>query len=238
MAFDESLYVTAKFNTAGGKALAKQSSPLIIRDTSSGAISRYLEGTHNIEILPGAWIIVALYASGGGGGSSVYSPNYADIKGTDGGNVSLSYAGNKVTAGGGKGGTGGVWGNGSSFSNGAPGAGGRVDLSANYGVFNVIEYANGANAVTGDRWSRQPVAPGSLSVVGDTTAGGQGGWGIGDERWSYGGSGGAGAYIKVKVANPTNAIATLSLVVGPTGRGAPYGNVGGNASGGAAIVIR
>lgn len=184
----------------------------------------YYMGTHNLVVPPGKTIVVDMYPSGGGGGSSAWTPVYDNIGGSDGGDMSLSQGTNKIIAGGGKGGTGGAWGNGSSFSNGLPGVGGVNNISANNGFFTILSNQNGRSAVTGSRYLAQPIAKGYINEFGLMNNGGMGGNGVGDERWSYGGSGGSGGRLKASYTNNTTSNVTLSLVVGNSGVKSAYGS--------------
>ena len=60
----------------------------------------YLQGTYNIAVAPGDTVYIALFSSGGGGGCSTYTPNYADLKGGDGGGgayVKVAYTNNGLS---------------------------------------------------------------------------------------------------------------------------------------------
>jgi len=79
---------------------------------------------------------------------------------------------------------------------------------------------------------RQPggVATSLISGLQVNNAGGQGAWGIGDEKWSYGGGGGSGAYMKLEFINTSQEAVNLSLNVGKKGAGwkAPTAQTNGN----------
>lgn len=238
MARNESVLVTASFTTTGGKALAMQSAMTIIQDTSRGALSWYQEGVHNIEVIPGSTIIIALYAPGGGGGASAYAPANESIHGGHGGNITMTCGASTIVAGGGKGGTGGEWSNGSSFTDGTPGKGGLVNLSGNLGDFEVITYANGADAVLGSQWAAQPIAIGTTNEADASNDGGQGALGVGDDYLSFGGSGGAGSYVRVRVTNTTELSAYVGITVGNAGTAGVGSIDGGAGRRGSAVVIR
>lgn len=189
---------------------------LIINDTSKNAI--YYKGTYNFTVTPGKELTVDMYPSGGGGGSSAYSTDGTVVAGTDGDPIILSQGAKLIKAGGGFGGTGGKWGNGSSYTNGEPGLGGTNDITTNGGLFTILSNIAGNNAVTGNRFAQQPMAPGAYTnEYAMTNNGGQGGWGVGDENWSYGGSGGGGARLKAKYTNTGSTDVVIQLVIGNSG---------------------
>lgn len=191
--------------------------------TSVSPVYEYTTGTHNISVPIGRSIDILLVAPGGSGGGAIHnyssSVYWASNRGFAGGNSNLSYLGSRLTAGGGQGGYGANWGNGSSYSNGSGGEGGVNDLSAQ-GVFTVSESRGGVQPPIGSRWSRQV---GGATQAGDAPlnmngAGGAGAWGVGDEKWSYGGGGGSGGVIRGRFTNNTGAVVNLSLVIGPPGQ--------------------
>jgi len=195
----------------------------------------YYEGQHQVAIKPGQKVTIDLFAAGGGGGGSIhnYSSQIWNIpsNGGDGGDIVLQYGPALLTAGGGKGGGGANWGNGSSFTNGAPGPGGKNTINE-LGSFKLLESQNGNDAIRVERWVRQPggVATSLISGLQVNNAGGQGAWGIGDEKWSYGGGGGSGAYMKLEFINTSQEAVNLSLNVGKKGAGwkAPTAQTNGN----------
>lgn len=104
---------------------------------------------------------------------------------------------------GGNGGTGGSWGNGSSFSNGDAGPQTELpsfnidDMWANFD-WTGTQYSGTWSSLVGqgaqsdqDRWGTQKGAVNGLRP--EYGFGGNGAVGIGDERWAYGGAGGAAA---------------------------------------------
>lgn len=210
---------------------------VLIMDTSQypEGLQTYYEGTHAIEVQPNQVITLDMYGAGAGGGGSVYSPS-ASPDGTNGGNVVLTYLANTLTAGGGKKGTGGVWGNGSSFSNGTAGLGGANTVTAD-SSFEVLTNQKGNDAVIGSRWETQKGATAIASSIGAINGGGNGATGIGDERWSYGGGGGSGGRLKVRFTNTTAEVITFNLTVGARGQGWKSGGNSGQDGGiGFAIV--
>ena len=209
---------------------------VLVMDTSKypEGLQTYYEGSHAIEVQPNQVITLDMYGSGAGGGGSIYSPA-GSPSGTDGGNVVLSYLANTLTAGGGKKGTGGVWGNGSSYSNGKAGLGGTNTVIAD-SSFEIQTNQKGNDAVIGSRWETQKGGTALASSIGAVNGGGNGATGIGDERWSYGGGGGSGGRLKVKFTNTTEEVITFDLIVGAKGQG--YKNAGNfGTDGGIGFVI-
>lgn len=192
---------------------------VLVIDTSKypEGLQTYYEGTHTIDVQPNQVITLDMYAAGAGGGGSVYSPS-ASPSGSDGGNIVLSYLANTLTVGGGKKGTGGVWGNGSSYSNGTAGLGGLNTIVADSN-FEIQLNQKGNDAVIGSRWETQKGGAAIQSSIGAVNGGGAGATGIGDERWSFGGGGGSGARLQVEFTNTTEELITLNLVVGAKGQG-------------------
>ncbi|MDV4263304.1 hypothetical protein ACG9XY_12315 [Acinetobacter seifertii] len=210
---------------------------VLIMDTSKypEGKSTYFEGTHNLTVRPKEIITVDMFGAGGGGGGSCYSPS-RNPTATNGGDVVLTYGSNSITAGGGKGGTGGVWGNGSSFYSGEGGKGGTNNINAD-SSFTVLVNQAGNTAVIVDRYQEQLGAVGLDSSIGIINGGGNGAWGIGDENWSYGGGGGSGGRVKVQFTNNTSDIVTLTLVIGARGLGwIESGNHGSDGGVGFAVV--
>lgn len=216
----------------------KQFVNVLIVDTSKypEGQTTYYKGAHTLNVEPNQIIVIDMYAPGGGGGGSIYSGSSQNPIGKDGTDNILALEEVQFIAGGGKAGTGGVWGNGSSYSNGAAGLGG-INTIASDPRFTVLENQNGNSAVIGPRWSRQAGGLGITSSVGTLNGGGAGAWGIGDERWSYGGGGGGGAHLKVQFTNTAEETVTLNLVVGTSGTGWKGGGNSGDDGGiGFAIV--
>lgn len=207
-------------------------------DTSKDDPVAYYEGTYNFIVNPGQTYIIDMYPSGGGGGSSGYEPITYDDDGTNGGNIELSMGASIVVAGGGKGGTGGGWSNGSAYANGNLGAAGVTDISNNNGTFTILANNAGRQGISGDRWVAPTKATGYTSVLGLSNHGGVGATGIGDEMLAFGGSGGSGSNLKVQYTNTGGAVVGLKLVVGKQGKGNTAQNAGGDASIGHAVVIK
>ena len=216
----------------------KQFVNVLIVDTSKypEGQTTYYKGTHTLNVEPNQIITIDMYAPGGGGGGSIYAGGSVNPAGQDGGDNTLTLDEVKFIAGGGKAGTGGVWGNGSSYHNGAAGVGG-INTIAEDPRFAVLESQKGNAAVIGSRWSRQAGGEGIPSGLGTLNGGGAGAWGIGDERWSYGGGAGAGARLKVQFTNTAEEAVTLTLVIGTSGTGWKGGGNSGDDGGiGFAIV--
>lgn len=199
--------------------IPNQSINVMIMDTSKypEGLVTYYAGTHEISVEPNQIITIDMYGAGGGGGGSIYTPG-SGADGTSGGNVSLTYLANELTAGGGAGGTGGAWGNGSHFFNGEAGVGGINSVVADSN-FEIQVNQNGNDAVIGSRWEAQKGGAAIASSIGSVNGGGDGATGIGDERWSYGGGGGSGGRLKVKFTNTTEDAIIFKLVVGAKGQG-------------------
>ncbi|MFW2122869.1 hypothetical protein ACG94O_07785 [Acinetobacter ursingii] len=198
---------------------------VLIMDTSKypEGQTTYYEGSHTLTVEANQTITIDMFAAGGGGGGSIYTGGDPNCSGTDGGNIVLTNASNVITVGGGTGGTGGRWGNGSYFFNGEAGTGGTNNIVADAN-FSILANQSGNAAVIGSRWNRQEGATGIASSIGTLNGGGAGAWGIGDEKWSYGGGGGSGGRVQVQFTNNSEASITMSLVVG--GRGIGWKNSG------------
>ena len=209
---------------------------VLVVDTSKypEGLQTYYEGSHTIEVQPNQVITLDMYGAGAGGAGSVYSPS-ASPDGSDGGNIVLTYLANTLTVGGGKKGIGGVWGNGSSFSNGTAGLGGTNTITAD-SSFDIQINQKGNDAVIGSRWETQKGGTAIASSIGAVNGGGNGATGIGDERWSYGGGGGSGGRMNVKFTNTTEEVITFNLTVGAKGQGWKNGGNSGQ-DGGIGFVI-
>lgn len=198
----------------------------------------FYKGTHKIEVPPGKTVDFAMYAGGGGGGGSAYTPVTIWANGTNAQDTVLTLGTTKFTAGGGKGGTGGAWGNGSHYFNGAAGEGGENIIENLTTGFTVLKNVDGNDAVITTRWERQigAVATSFDSGLDVTNAGGAGSWGIGQEKWSYGGSGGSGGYLLVEYTNYGLETVVFDLVVGDSGKGHTGWGLSGD-DGGPSFVI-
>lgn len=193
------------------------------------AITYYTPGQYNLSIPAGRTVEITLIGGGAGGGGSIHnysSSNYwVSNLGADGKDSKIAINANQnlsttaLVAGGGKGGIGANWGNGSSYSNGSAGEAGVV--SGSNTAFTIISSVNGIKPPIESRWTRQvggtTVAPEVVAT--NNGAGGAGAWGVGDEQWSYGGGGGSGAKLIARFTNnqPTNV--ELTLTVGDFGAG-------------------
>lgn len=199
----------------------------------------YYQGVHSIVVPPGKTAIIDLFAPGGGGGGSVYTPAYTPPNGTDAGNTKLTLGAVTLTAGGGKKGTGGAWGNGSSYSNGAPGLGGVNTIEGLTGDFSLLTNVPGNPGIVGSRWARQQGGDPTSLVSGlpVDNRGGLGAWGLGDEQWSYGGGGGSGGYIQVEFRNTSGQNVGLNLDVGAPGTGWKVSGRAGDDGGQGFVVV-
>lgn len=167
-------------------------------------------GDYNITVPQGVIATFEICGGGAGGGASFYSGGSNYPNGQDGQNAGVWNNLNSIfgtaTIGfyayGGKGGTSGIWGNGSSFSNGQPGDGGDTYMTTESSTY-VVTYTRtkGAKAVEVSRYNQQPGGVGTVTMIGTANGGGTGAWGVGDERWSYGGGGGAGGYARFSFRN-------------------------------------
>jgi len=203
----------------------KQATVLIV-DTSKypeGVIT-YYEGIHEIEILPNQTVQFHLHGAMGGGGGSVYSPGWG-ANGEKGGDVSCTIDLSILVAGGGNGGTGGEWANGSAYINGWPGTGGIPLVTDVANIFEEIEKTTGIDAITYNRWGAQKGAEALPSIIGQMPGGGDGAPGIGDERWSYGGAGASGARVRATFTNISSQRVTAKIVVGKFGKGSSGHNL-------------
>lgn len=199
----------------------------------------YYQGTHSIVVPSGKTALIDLFGPGGGAGGSVYSESNTNPDGTDAGNTKLSLGAVNITAGGGKKGTGGVWGNGSAYYNGQPGVGGVNTINGLTNAFDLLTNVPGNAGIVGSRWARQEGGPATSLSSGleIDNRGGLGGWGVGDENWSYGGGGGSGGFVRVEFKNTTGADITLNIEVGAPGTGwKSGGNAGDDGGQGFAIV--
>jgi len=211
---------------------------VLILDTSKypEGSTIYYEGIHEIVILPNQKVKFHLHGAMGGGGGSVYSPNWG-ANGEDGGDVSCTIDMSVLTAGGGKGGTGGEWANGSAFRTGRPGKGGTASVIDASASFEDIEKTEGIDAITYSRWETQKGAEAFSSILGQMLGGGDGAIGIGAERLAHGGAGGSGARVRAIFTNISSQRVTAKIAVGKFGEGwKRLGNAGTDGGIGFAIV--
>lgn len=207
---------------------AKSVKVLLIDSGETQAPSQiYKTGQYEFVIEPNQGITFDMFAGGGGGGGSRYSTQWGlNVDGQHGGSITLTLDESVITVGGGRGGTGGVWGNGSSYSNGQAGAGGSNQID-NQNSLEIMINQRGRDGVSNqNRWAIQRGADVLAGAMEGSNFGGDGGVGVGDERWSYGGAGGSGGHVKAKFINTTNTPITATLVIGATGLGAKNGNHG------------
>lgn len=216
-----------------------------------------LTAIHNREgrIIVPAGYRARIWAVGGGGGGGGSIHNYSSAQYNaprDGENgedtlfgLTANFSTNTITCGGGKGGVGANWGNGSSFSNGIPGDGGGFKQTISDSRFLILGTFIGDKPAVSSRWVRQA---GGRSVFENILPynydghGGLGAWGVGDERWSYGGGGGGGAGANVAFSNNSSSDVPLYYRIGSFGKGrvlptaVTNGNPGNNGSGGFILV--
>lgn len=207
---------------------AKSVEVLLIDSGETQAPSQiYKTGQYEFVIEPNQSITFDMFAGGGGGGGSRYSTQWGlNVDGQHGGSITLTLDESVITVGGGRGGTGGVWGNGSAYSNGQAGAGGSNQID-NHNSLEIMINQRGRDGVSNqNRWAIQRGADVLAGAMEGSNFGGDGGVGVGDERWSYGGAGGSGGHVKAKFINTTNTPITATLVIGATGLGAKNGNHG------------
>ena len=193
------------------------------------AITHYTPGQYELSIPSGRTVEITLIGGGGGGGGSIHnysSTNYwvSNLGNAGGDSVVAIKAGQSLPtppliAGGGKGGIGANWGNGSTYSNGAAGDAGVV--SGSNTAFTIVSSVAGNKPLIVSRYERQL---GGISVAPEVDAannggGGSGAWGVGDEQWSYGGGGGSGAKLIVRFTNTQLTTVGLTLTVGDFGAG-------------------
>lgn len=196
----------------------------------------YKVGTHEIVIQPRQMVTFDMFAGGGGGGGSRWSTQYGANDGQHGGDVALSVENSSIIVGGGRGGTGGAWANGSAFHNGQAGAGGSNTIDNQNGLEIMINQ-RGIDAVSNQ--NRSNVQKGADVVAGamiGSNFGGNGGTGVGDVGWAYGGAGGSGGHVKAKFVNTTDNPITATLVIGETALGGQIENKGSNGGFAYAVV--
>lgn len=181
-----------------------------------------LPGTYSITIQPNETVEIILIGAGGGGGASrkSNSASYPSSDGLLGGSSKLILEGTLlVEAPGGKGGTQGVWGNGSSYTNGDGGhfVTPKPPIDSNIQLVNTLDGENGY-AARDNHSGGNPA-----SFIGMFGRGGDGANGIGDEGWSFGGGGASGSSLTVKYTNKSSSIRTLTFVIGEGGAGGTKG---------------
>ena len=190
---------------------------------------------------------------GGGGGGSIHNYSSAQYNAPRDGfpgedtlfGLTSDFTANTFTCGGGQGGVGANWGNGSSFSNGVAGAGGTFKQTITDNRFLILGTVIGETPPIGSRWVQQV---GGHSPYENTLPynhdghGGLGAWGVGDERWSYGGGGGGAAGVNTIFSNNSSNDVSMYYRVGAAGLGrvlptaVTNGNPGGNGGGGFILV--
>ncbi|RLL19003.1 hypothetical protein D9K81_14700 [Acinetobacter chengduensis] len=199
----------------------------------------YYEGSHKIVVPVGRVVRFALYGPGGGGGASRRSTQTGPVDGGNAGSTKITKSSLVLEAGGGFGGTGGIWGNGSSFINGEGGKGGENIVSNLLAGMKILRNVAGNAAIIGNRSITQPggVATSLDSGLSESNAGGTGGRGVGDEDWSYGGGGGSGGYLLIEFENTSDQSIEFDLSVGKPGARGITQNLGNDGGIGFAIVL-
>lgn len=180
----------------------------------------YREGKYTITIPAQSTAEIHLVGAGGSGAGSLWAANhFSEWFMMEPGQDSSFKIGNSVNliAGGGAGGTRGVWNNGSAYLQGQPGKAGIAKVDK-LGTAKVITQMNGENAYLHSEWewtNRDTRGGQSRWKFG---AGGAGGYTVETNKHRcYGGGGGSGAYIHFTVSNPSSAPITAELVVGAAG---------------------
>lgn len=179
-------------------------------------------GIYTVTLQPNETVQIIMIGAGGGGGASrkSNSANYPSSDGIVGGSTQLILDGTLIVeAPGGKGGTQGVWGNGSSYTNGE---GGNFVMpkppeDINIQLVTTLKGENGY-AARDNHSGGNPV-----SLIGMFGRGGDGANGVGDEGWSFGGGGASGSGLTLKYTNKTLGIRTLTFVIGEGGAGGTKG---------------
>lgn len=198
----------------------------------------YKAGRHEFVIEPNQSITFDMFAGGGGGGGSRRLPNVPPSNGQNGANIQLDIDGHNIIVGGGRGGTGGAWGNGSAYSNGQAGAGGNNQAESQSNLEILINQRGRDGVSNQNRFTVQRGADVVAGAIDGSNFGGDGGTGIGDERWSYGGAGGSGGHVKAKFMNTTNSPITATMTIGETALGGQIGNKGSNGGFAYAVVSK
>ncbi|AWL27135.1 hypothetical protein DJ533_00175 (plasmid) [Acinetobacter defluvii] len=185
---------------------------------SVGLDGDFLEGAYSITIPKWATARIILVGGGGGGGMAVHQgdDSTAIIHGKSGGDSYIEFANQVVaSAGGGKGGTGGWWDNGSAWGHGEGGAGGIFTNT------NSVSMKSSKNGNKGLQEQYDHVGGASVSPVLSYGAGGKGGDGVGNNNEGWAAGGGSGAYIEFTVTTSLDPI-YLKLVVGGGGKAGTY----------------
>lgn len=231
--------------------LTKETVAVAGNGVSTTLIFRERDGSFTIPA--GYRAMIYLAAGGGGGGGSIHNYSsswYSAPRDGDPGEDTLvglspGFLLNTVTCGKGIGGYGANWGNGSSFSNGSPGAGGTASHNVEDSRLQVLTLTPGIKPPIGQRWSRQVGGTSVLEYLlpySDDGHGGLGAYGVGDEGWSYGGGGGSGGGAILRFNNVGLSDVTMYYRAGAGGKGRVFptaqtnGNSGGDGVAGFVLV--
>lgn len=225
---------TEDYRASGDKTLifriphANKQVSVIVTDSGVNEVPTqlYKTGSYQITVQPNQTATFDMYAGGGGGGQSVYTLTGGDIDAQNGANIVLSGLTATLTAKGGGRGTKGWWGNGSHYGNGEPGKGGINVINDDDNVFEILENRPGNNGVVKPRQQKQVGATALSGAMENANRGGDGGNGVGDEAWSYGGAGGSGGHLKVRFFNQQKIAISFSLSINETARGGQQGSSG------------
>lgn len=182
---------------------------------------RFLPGVYSIPLQPYMKYEITLIGAAGAGGGSVNNRGgnwNVKANGNKGGDTFVTLDNSKCIAKGSDGGSDAHWHNGSAFTTGVPSQGGLNDLSQINDTFYIIKNINGLSgiySVRGEQVGGDAVT--DLGDVGYNGKGTSGGFGVGDETLSPGGSSGSGGLIICTVKNNTSKIKELKLTVGSAG---------------------
>ena len=176
-----------------------------------------IAGTYSIPILPNETKKFMMVGAGGGGGLSVNwdSKDDPEKDGKGGQATEILIDGSSLAvAGGGLGGGGAYWDNGSAWKAGEIGEGGTTTVSNHVSSVSSTKGNDGHSV----RWDT--VGGLSVSPIGDYGRGGNGGrgYGNGDDGWA--GGAGSGAYLICNYKNTTEKTQYITLIVG---NGGDYG---------------
>lgn len=181
-------------------------------------------GTYEYVVAPGDSFFIELMGAGGGGGSSKWSTTAGnDLNGRQG-DGTIFHVNDQILfiANGGPGGTGAVWSNSSSFSNGVGGVASVAGITNDVDHPLTISKIGLINGNPGD--GRTAGLPFSQLTATPAGKGGDGGAPIMDGQHSFGGGGASGAYVAFNLRNQTNETTKIKFIVGNGGAVGPNGN--------------
>lgn len=185
-----------------------------------------------LTLAPGAKFEMVMYGSGAGGGGSRYTGGNYDpaMDGQPGSISKLSLNSTDViqlTPS--QGGTEGWWGNGSHLSDGYPGLGGTPDLitavipgvtveELRYVPGNTVQGGwTGGNRIGAPAAVFSPALNAPIPTLPTYGKGGNGAEGVGDNGRAYGGGGGSGAAVYIRLVNNNDGPLLISFDVGESG---------------------